>query len=79
MFKSAPKAQVEAKFVELFGRTKVAEVNGSRVMLPNGYHDTFVSTVTVDGLVIASAQNPNWRRSYMQLKLEVVKLYSSIV
>lgn len=85
MFKPNPKKQVELKFVELFGRGHKLEVHGAR-MTPeecrrHGYRCTtrdglYVSELFVDGELLATAMDRDWRLSYKKLKFEVEKIFA---
>ncbi|NBW12924.1 MAG: hypothetical protein EBR82_33355 [Caulobacteraceae bacterium] len=69
-FKPNPKAQVELKFRELFGREFKCSVTGAR----DGR--TYRTAVAVEGEVIATASHSDWRKSYKMLALEIEKLFS---
>lgn len=85
MFKPNPKAQVELKFRELFGRDHKPTVTGSRLSTAEarrrGMRCTtrdglYVTELFVDGTLLATAAHADWRKSYKTLKLEVEKLFA---
>ena len=71
MFKPDPKKQVALKFTELFGRDIKATVTGGRKA-----DGSYLTEVTVDGTVVATAQHRDWRKAYALLKAEVENLFS---
>ena len=72
-FKPNPKAQVELKFQELFGRKLKVKVTGARAPAPGRLYNT---TLMVEGRVVASASHRDWRKSYNLLRIEVEKLFA---
>ena len=70
MFKPNPKKLVELKFTELFGKSLKPVVTGERV----GKY--YVTTLTVNGKAIATAQDRDWRMAYKLLKFEVEKIFA---
>lgn len=80
-FKPNPKAQVELKFIELFGNKRDYKLTGWRPTpsecslhgLPNG---VYVVELFSDGKNIARASHRDWRAAYRLLQREVEKLYS---
>lgn len=85
MFKPNPKAQVELKFRELFGREYKPVVRGTR-LTPDDCRRRGLRCTTRDGLyfvelvvdseVVATSTDRDWRRAYKSLKLEVEKLFA---
>lgn len=84
-FKPNPKAQVGLKFAELFGKDYKPEVRGARLTKAEctargircGFRDgLFHAELSVDGVVLAEASHPDWRKAYKLLTLEVEKLYA---
>ena len=85
MFKPNPKAQVELKFRELFGKTGKLQIVGSRLSpaecKAGGFRCTtrdglYVVELFVDGQQLAQASHRDWRSAYKLLKLEVEKLFA---
>lgn len=81
MFKPNPKAQVSLTFDKLFGRGVSHSVTGARLTplqcKAHGYpRDTYLTELFVDGQLVATARNHDWRRAYKLLKAEVEKLYA---
>lgn len=85
MFKPNPKAQVELKFVELFGRGRVVKSMGRRISPDEARRSglkctsrdgLYVTELFVDGLQFATAADRDWRVAYKKLKIELEKLYA---
>lgn len=85
MFKPNPKAQVELKFRELFGRDfktkvlghRVSQVDCKRIGIPCGSRDgMYVTELFVDGQLVAKSNHRDWRKAYKGLVLEVEKLFA---
>ncbi|HAN16501.1 MAG TPA: hypothetical protein DCP73_13270 [Chloroflexi bacterium] len=85
MFKPNPKAQVELKFRELFGRDHKPVVTGSRLTLEEARRrgvrcltrdGIYFTELFVNGTQLATAAHADWRKAYKLLKLEVEKLFA---
>lgn len=70
MFKPDPKKQVVLKFAELFGREAKPLVTGYRKA-----DGSYLTEVTVDDVIVATASHRDWRKAYALLKVEVENLF----
>lgn len=84
-FKPNPKEQVKLKFEELFGKDYQPTIVGRRLTMADfrksKSHCTlssglYLTEVILDGHVIASAVDRDWRGSYRTLAREVEKLFA---
>lgn len=84
-FRPNPKARVEMKFRELFGRNHKVSVSGVRVTPEDcrrrGLRCTtrdglYVTEILVDGRAVARATDRDWRRAYSLLAGEVERLFA---
>lgn len=84
-FKPNPKAAVELKFRELFGRDLKTQVTGVRLTpvqcrqqgIPCGSRDgMYHAELYAEGELLAATNHRDWRRAYKALKAEVEKLYA---
>lgn len=85
MFKPNPKAQVELKFRELFGRDRKPVVTGVRLTPDEARRrglrcltrdGVYFTQLTLDGRSLVTASHADWRKAYKLLKLEVEKLFA---